>query len=97
MSEVETPDFVRFARRVIAAAGERVAARDPSELADIAALHGAVDDALEAAVAGLRDEPHPYSWADIARPLGITRQAAMQRWPNVGGARHAGGQPVDLR
>jgi hypothetical protein len=37
-----------------------------------------LDDAISEAVTGLRS--HGYSWADIAARLGITRQAAQQRW-----------------
>ena len=42
------------------------------------ALATDLDQAINEAVTGLRE--FGYSWADIARPLGITRQAAQQRW-----------------
>ena len=37
-----------------------------------------IDDATRQAVDGLRDSG--YSWAEIGSRLGITRQAAWQRW-----------------
>jgi DNA-directed RNA polymerase specialized sigma24 family protein len=37
-----------------------------------------LDDALSQAVTGLRMAG--YSWAEIAARLGVTRQAAQQRW-----------------
>ncbi len=41
-----------------------------------------VENAIRDAVVGLRG--FGYSWADIGARLGVTRQAAQQRW---------GGQP----
>ena len=37
-----------------------------------------VEDIIRHAVTGLRG--HCYSWADIGLRLGVTRQAAQQRW-----------------
>ena len=37
-----------------------------------------IDTAISQAVTGLRG--FGYSWADIGTRLGITRQAAQQRW-----------------
>jgi hypothetical protein len=36
------------------------------------------DQAIKEAVSGLRGKG--YSWAEIAARLGVTRQAAQQRW-----------------
>lgn len=94
---VETPDFVAFGRRIIRAAGERVADGDLDALAALDGLHDAIDEAVAKGVAGLRAEPHAYSWADIGATLGVTRQAAMKRWPDAHGARRPGGQPANLR
>jgi hypothetical protein len=97
LRRVETPEFILFARRVIAAAGRRVADGELEALAELEALRGDVDQALNAAVAGLRAEPNAYAWQAIGDELRITRQAAMQRFPNAGGARRPGGQPTGLR
>lgn len=78
--KVETPEFVGMIRRCIRAAGRRVAAGDVCCLTDLADIRGAVDDAITEAVAGLRDEPWCYTWEQIGEALGITRQAAQQRF-----------------
>ena len=45
----------------------------------MAALSADLDTAIAHAVTALRAQ-HGYSWADIGTRLGITRQAAQQRW-----------------
>jgi hypothetical protein len=85
----ENDEFAAFARRVLRAWARRVAAGDIDAIADMAAAAHELDDAMRAAVTGLRGKG--YSWAEIAARLGVTRQAAWQRW---GGTRRdkAGGQ-----
>lgn len=78
---IENDAYAAFVRRVIAAAGRRVGAGDVDALPALAALAGNVDAALAAAVHGLRKAG--YSWAEIAARLGITRQAAHQRWGHL--------------
>ena len=75
---VENDDYAAFARRIVAAHGRRIAAGDVERLRDLVALAEEVDHATDTAVAGLRRVG--YSWAEIASRLGITRQAAQQRW-----------------
>ena len=75
---VETDDFAAFARRIVAAHGRRIAAGDIEGLAVLAGLADDVDRALADAVAGLRAAG--WSWADIGARLGMSRQAAQQRW-----------------
>jgi prophage DNA circulation protein len=75
---VENPEFAAFARRIIRAYSRRTADGDIEALTDLTTLAAEVDNAIRNAVTGLR--AYGYSWADIARPLGITRQAAQQRW-----------------
>lgn len=75
---VENDDFAAFSRRIVAAHGRRIAAGDVEGLAALAALATEVDTALSHAVAGLR--AHGYSWAEIGTRLGMSRQAAQQRW-----------------
>ena len=41
-------------------------------------LSAEIDTAIGQAVTGLRG--YGYSWAEIGSRLGITRQAAQQRW-----------------
>jgi hypothetical protein len=75
---VENHTYAAFARRVVRAQGRRVAAGDVDGLADLLTLAEQVEAAIDAAVAGLRRAG--YSWAEIAARVGISRQAAQQRW-----------------
>lgn len=75
---VENGDFAAFSGRVIRAAGRRVAAGDVDALPALAALSAELDAAITDAVTGLRAAG--YSWGEIAARLGVTRQAAHQRW-----------------
>jgi hypothetical protein len=74
----ENDEFAAFLRRAIRAYGRRIAAGDIDALGDAAFLSAQLDIAIKSAVAGLRQRG--YSWADIGRQLGVTRQAAQQRW-----------------
>lgn len=75
---VENDEFTAFGRRVLRAAGRRIAAGDVEGLPALAALSVELDAAISDAVTGLRAAG--YSWGDIAARLGVTRQAAHQRW-----------------
>ncbi|MBQ1051688.1 hypothetical protein KBX50_24875 [Micromonospora sp. C51] len=75
---VENTEFAGFARRIIRAHGRRVATGDVEALRDLVNLSSAIDEAIADAVIGLRQ--FGYSWAEIGSRLGISRQAAQQRW-----------------
>ncbi len=75
---VENDEYASFIRRVIRAHARRVAAGDVDALADMTGLATDLDEAITQAVAGIRKTG--YSWAEIAARLGVTRQAAQQRW-----------------
>ena len=75
---VENDQYAAFVRRVIAAYSRRVAAGDIDAISDMTSIAAKLDDAISQAVTGLRAAG--YSWADIAGRLGVTRQAAQQRW-----------------
>jgi hypothetical protein len=77
---VENPEFAAFARRILRAAARRVANGDVEGLAGLVALRSEVEAAIGEAITGLRSPQWSYSWADIARVLGTTRQAAQQRY-----------------
>ena len=76
----ENDQYAAFLRRVIRAYSRRVGSGDIDALADMTRLAGHLDQAITDAVHALRTGPDGYSWADIALRLGITRQAAQQRW-----------------
>jgi len=75
---VENGEYAAFARRVLRAYARRVADGDVEALTLMLSLSAEIDDAIAQAVAGLRE--FGYSWAEIGSRLGITRQAAQQRW-----------------
>ena len=76
---VENYDYAAFLRRVVRAYSRRVAAGDIDSVYDMARLSNDVDAAIRDAITELRAR-HGYSWADIGLRLGVTRQAAQQRW-----------------
>ena len=75
---VENDEYAAFTRRVLRGYGRRIAAGDIDALYDAASLSAQLDHTIKEAVSGLRDRG--YSWADIGLQLGVTRQAAQQRW-----------------
>ena len=76
--DVENDAYLVFVARVIAAAGKRVATGDVDALPDLARLSADLEAAVNTAVTGLRG--FGYSWEQITSRLGVTRQAAQQRW-----------------
>ena len=75
---VENPDYAGFVSRVLRAHGRRVAEGDIEGLAELVGLANQLDTAITEAIAGLRATG--YTWADVALRLGISRQAAQQKW-----------------
>ena len=75
---VENHEYAAFARRVLRAYARRVADGDVEALTLMLGLSAEIDTAISQAVTGLRE--FGYSWAEIGSRLGITRQAAQQRW-----------------
>lgn len=76
----ETAEFGAMVERQVRALARRVRAEgDVESLALLSDLTRVIDEELAAAVGVLRAE-QGYSWADVARVLGETRQAAQQRW-----------------
>jgi hypothetical protein len=76
--QVENDENGAFVRRVLRAYGRRVGDGDVEALALMLGPAEKIDTAVAEAVKGLRN--HGYSWAEIGSRLGITRQAAPQRW-----------------
>ena len=74
----ENDEYAAFLRRAIRAYSRRVASGDIDAIAGMTALADDLDAAIRGAITGLRAQG--YSWADIGARLGITRQAAQQRW-----------------
>jgi hypothetical protein len=78
---VDNDYYAGFARRIITTHGRRIAAGDLAGLSDLVALAEHLDTTIQSAVLGLR--AHGYSWAEIGLQLGMTRQAAQQRWGHL--------------
>ena len=76
--QVENDGYAAFVRRVLRAYSRRVGDGDVEALSLIVGLADELDAAMAEAVRGLR--AHGYSWAEIGSRLGISRQAAQQRW-----------------
>lgn len=75
---VENDEYAAFTRRILRAYARRVATGDIEALTHMTGLADDVEAAIRTAVIALRD--FGYSWADIGHRLGVTRQAAQQRW-----------------
>ena len=75
---IENDDYAAFARRILRAYARRVASGDVEALTLMTDLADEIDTAISQAVTGLRG--FGYSWAEIGSRLGVTRQAAQQRW-----------------
>lgn len=71
-------EYAAFVRRILRAMRRRLADSDPEDLHLLLALREDLDAALQEAVDGCRN--NGFSWTDIGRGAGITRQGAMQRW-----------------
>ena len=75
---VENDAYAAFAQRILRAYARRIATGDIESLTLMTHLADEVDTAIGEAVTGLRG--FGYSWAEIGSRLGVTRQAAQQRW-----------------
>jgi hypothetical protein len=79
LRQVENDEYSAFVRRVLRAYSRRVGVGDVEALT-LALMLGLAEeiDVIAQAVKGLR--VCGYSWAEIGTRLGVTRQAAQQRW-----------------
>ncbi|MGH3220339.1 MAG: hypothetical protein ACRDPY_16825 [Streptosporangiaceae bacterium] len=75
---VENDEYSAFVRRILRAYARRVGDGDVEALALMLGLAEEIDAAIAEAVKGLRG--CGYSWAEVGSRLGVTRQAAQQRW-----------------
>lgn len=71
-------EFAAFARRIIRAYSRRVANGDVEALVGLVRLSDDLTAAIDSAAVALHD--FGYSWTEIADRLGVSRQAARQRW-----------------
>lgn len=78
----ENDGYSAFIERALRAYGRRVGQGDVEALSGIARAEIAAREALAQAVTDLRT--HGYSWQDIGARLGMSRQAAQQRFGKTG-------------
>jgi uncharacterized protein with PIN domain len=83
-SRMENPEFAQMMARFVRTYERRLSAADPSDLMDALAIAAQMDDMIGRAVRAQR-EAHGFSWAEVAAELGVTRQAAQQRWGKAKG------------
>ena len=80
----ENDEYAAFLTRALRAYSRRIASGDIDALTAMATLAADLDHAMSEAITELRAR-HGYSWAEIGTRLGITRQAAQQRWGTAPG------------
>jgi hypothetical protein len=92
---VENDDFAKFVRRIIRRYAERVSKGDIDALAQLASMADEIESAAGQAANALHQTG--YSWTDIAKQIGMSRQGARQRWSPVAlaarSARNRGKRP----
>ncbi|HEY1445662.1 MAG TPA: hypothetical protein VGF51_12250 [Acidimicrobiales bacterium] len=91
-------DIATMTGRMIRALRDRGLRDDDLEvLKEFARLRDELDRGIEDLVTQLRGYPSSCSWSEIGTALGLTRQAAQQRFPKAGGIRRPGGQEAKYR
>lgn len=78
--EHESPDLVAMLNRVAKALVRRAAEGDLEAVSALREAERAMGNALVDAARAAHEEPNAYSWTEIGRELGMTRQAAQQRF-----------------
>lgn len=80
----ENREWFGFLRRSIRAAGTRVVAQGPDDLAELVALRGQLDQVITDTARKLNSAENgsgqAWSWSEIGAACGITKQSAQQRW-----------------
>jgi len=78
--ERETAEVADMVHRVARSLAKRAEGGDIDALEELVKLQRDLDGYIDRAARGLHAEPGLYSWGEIGRWLGITRQAARQRF-----------------
>lgn len=75
----ETTEYIAMLRRMVRGLGRRVANGDPGDLADAIRLQQELDVVIREAVSVMR-ESSGFSWQQLADELGVSKQAAQQKY-----------------
>lgn len=81
----ETHEFAAMMSRMIRAHRRRVALGSTEDLADLIALRAELDAAIDEGALALHSTG--VSWTEIGDALGVTRQAARQRFARIEASR----------
>lgn len=73
----ETEEYLRDLKRLVAAAGRRVADADGPELVQLMALREDLDEAI---AVGIQGQKSRGSWAYVASSLGQHRSSVFEKW-----------------
>lgn len=76
----ECPDMAAMMSRLARAMVRRANEGDLEALSALASTERAIHDAIVGAAQALHYGPQAYSWTEVARELGVTRQAAQMRF-----------------
>lgn len=77
--EREAPEIGAACQRLLAALARRAEGGELEALEQLSLMESAVQQYLALGVRGYR-AGHGFSWTDVGRVLGISRQAAQQRF-----------------
>lgn len=80
----ETDEYLAAVQRMLRALGRRIGDADIAMLPGLAEIPRLGEGLLGIAARQLHDE-HGYSWADIGRVLGISKQSAHERFRRQAG------------
>lgn len=75
----ESPDVGAMVARMFRALVKRAGEGDLEAIEQLCILQDQLADAVRSAGRALHDGPAQYSWTEIARSMGTTRQNARQR------------------
>jgi hypothetical protein len=79
-SDTEAPEIGAMLARMLAALVRRAGAGELDAVVELQALERRAGQALVLAARAAHGEPGRYSWTELGRELGMTRQAAQQRF-----------------
>ncbi len=78
-THMEAAEYASFLARCVRALGRRAESGDVEALKELVSLRRTVTQTRDLAAVALHDK-QGWSWGEVALALGISRQAAQQRW-----------------